>query len=52
MLLTSGYSEAALAADGHFDILRKPFELTAFENAIDQVIDKTRRSNRRRVRAG
>ena len=27
VLLTSGYSDAAQAADGRFDILRKPFEL-------------------------
>jgi PAS domain S-box-containing protein len=52
VLLTSGYSAAALAADGHFDILRKPFELTVFENAIDQAIDKARRNVGRRARAG
>ncbi len=52
VLLTSGYSAAALAADGHFDILRKPFELTAFEKAIDHAIDKARRNVGRRVRAG
>ena len=34
VLLTSGYSDAARAADGRFDILRKPFELTALERAI------------------
>jgi PAS domain S-box-containing protein len=51
VLLTSGYSAAALAADGHFDILRKPFELAAFENAIVQTIDKVRRGERRQARA-
>ena len=35
VLLTSGFSDAAQAADGHFDILRKPFELSALEHAID-----------------
>ena len=35
VLLTSGFSDAAQAADGHFDILRKPFELSALERAID-----------------
>jgi DNA-binding NtrC family response regulator len=34
VLLTSGYSDAAAAADGRFDILRKPFELAALEHAI------------------
>ena len=37
LLLTSGYSEAAQAADGRFDILRKPFELSALERAIETV---------------
>ena len=35
VLLTSGFSDAAQAADGRFDILRKPFELSALEHAID-----------------
>ena len=34
VLLTSGYSEAARAADGRFEVLRKPFELSALERAI------------------
>ena len=34
VLLTSGFSDAARAADGRFDILRKPFELAALERAI------------------
>jgi PAS domain S-box-containing protein len=38
VLLTSGYSDAAQAADGRFDILRKPFELTALERAIGAAI--------------
>jgi PAS domain S-box-containing protein len=35
VLLTSGFSDAAQAADGRFDILRKPFELAALEHAIE-----------------
>jgi PAS domain S-box-containing protein len=42
VLLTSGFSDAARAADGRFDILRKPFELTVLEHAIEQVIGDTR----------
>jgi DNA-binding NtrC family response regulator len=42
ILLTSGFSDAAQAADGRFDILRKPFELSALERAIDQVIGDAR----------
>jgi DNA-binding NtrC family response regulator len=38
VLLTSGFPDAAQAADGHFDILRKPFELAALERAIEQTI--------------
>ncbi|HEY2417901.1 MAG TPA: ATP-binding protein, partial [Steroidobacteraceae bacterium] len=39
VLLTSGFSDAAQAADGRFDILRKPFELSALEHAIDVVMN-------------
>jgi len=39
VLLTSGFSDAALAVDGRFDILRKPFELAALEHAIDVVLN-------------
>jgi CheY-like chemotaxis protein len=38
VLLTSGFSDAAQAADGHFGILRKPFELSALEHAIEVVM--------------
>ncbi|HTQ83660.1 MAG TPA: MASE1 domain-containing protein [Pseudolabrys sp.] len=38
VLLTSGFSDAARAADGRFDILRKPFELSALERAIETAI--------------
>jgi PAS domain S-box-containing protein len=37
VLLASGFSDAAQAADGRFDILRKPFELSALERAIETV---------------
>ncbi len=49
LLLTSGYSQAALAADGQFDILRKPFEMSALENAIEQALDKVRRGGFKRA---
>ena len=35
ILLTTGFTDAAEAVDGRFDILRKPFELTALERAIE-----------------
>jgi CheY-like chemotaxis protein len=35
VLLTSGFTAAAQAADGHFDILRKPFEMSALEHAVE-----------------
>jgi DNA-binding NtrC family response regulator len=43
VLLTSGFSDAARAADGRFDILRKPFELSALERAIETVTRGKRR---------
>ena len=50
VLLTSGFSDAAQAADGQFDILRKPFELSALERAIETSIGKYR--EKARARAG
>jgi DNA-binding NtrC family response regulator len=50
VLLTSGYSDAAQMADGRFDILRKPFELSALERAIEAVMGGRRA--KRRARAG
>jgi hypothetical protein len=47
VLLTSGFSDAAQAADGRFNILRKPFELSALERAIEQAVrggERRRRS--------
>ncbi|MEJ2377383.1 MAG: PAS domain S-box protein [Pseudolabrys sp.] len=38
VLLTSGYSDAAQLADGRFDILRKPFELSALERAVETAL--------------
>ena len=38
VLLTSGYSDAAQLADGRFDILRKPFELSALERAVEAAL--------------
>ena len=39
VLLTSGFSDATQAADGRFDILRKPFELSALEHAIEHAMN-------------
>ncbi len=38
VLLTTGYSDAAQQADGRFDILRKPFELSALERAVEAAL--------------
>ncbi len=48
VLLTSGFSDAARAADGRFDILRKPFELSALERALEQAIENARGEGRPR----
>jgi len=39
VLLTSGFSDAAQAVDGRFGILRKPFELSALERAIEYAMN-------------
>ncbi len=49
VLLTSGFSDAARAADGRFDILRKPFELSALERAVEQVVGCSRERTLRRA---
>jgi len=49
VLLTSGYSDAANLADGRFHILRKPFEFSALERAVEAVLNERR--GRRRARA-
>ena len=49
VLLTSGYSDAAQLADGRFDILRKPFELSLLERAVEAVMAERR--GKRRARA-
>jgi PAS domain S-box-containing protein len=49
VLLTSGYSDAAQMADGRFDILRKPFELSALERAIEAVMGGRRAKRRARA---
>ncbi len=51
VLLTSGFSDAARAADGRFDILRKPFELSALERAIETAM-KTSGYAKPRVNGG
>jgi len=49
VLLTTGYSDAAQAADGRFDILRKPFELAALERAIEAALAGPRGGKRARA---
>ena len=51
VLLTSGFSDAAQQADGRFAILRKPFELSALERAIEQAVEKVRGRGRRADRS-
>lgn len=48
VLLTSGYSEATQTVDGGFEILRKPFELAALEEAIAGAVARSGQ----RARAG
>ncbi len=45
VLLTSGYSDAAQLADDRFDILRKPFELSALERAVEAVMSGAARTS-------
>ena len=47
VLLTSGFSDAASAADGRFDILRKPFELSSLERAIETAMNGNGRGHKR-----
>jgi PAS domain S-box-containing protein len=46
VLLTTGFTDAAQAADGRFAILRKPFELAALERAVDVALRERRRERR------
>jgi CheY-like chemotaxis protein len=47
VLLTSGYSDAAQLADGRFNLLRKPFELSALERAVEVAMYGEGRKKRR-----
>jgi two-component system NtrC family sensor kinase len=51
LLLVSGFSDAAQAADGRFDILRKPFELSALEHAIEQAMENVTGVEQKRASA-
>jgi PAS domain S-box-containing protein len=54
VLLTTGFSDAAQSADGRFDILRKPYELSALERAVENALagaDKPKPKPKRRVKA-
>ena len=50
VLLTTGYSDVAAAAETRFPILRKPFELTALERAIREAMTGAVPAGRRAVR--
>ena len=50
VLLTTGYSEVAAAAEERFPILRKPFEVSALERAIRDALVGTRHRRARRTR--
>jgi PAS domain S-box-containing protein len=50
VLLTTGYSEVAAAAETRFAILRKPFELSALERAVRDAIAGTSNPALRRLR--
>jgi PAS domain S-box-containing protein len=43
VLLTTGFTDAAQGADERFDILRKPFELSALERAIEAALQNRNR---------
>jgi PAS domain S-box-containing protein len=49
VLLTTGYSEAAQLADGRFEILRKPFELSVLERAVEAAVGEMRSEARARA---
>jgi PAS domain S-box-containing protein len=50
VLLTTGYSDVAAAAETRFPILRKPFELAALERAIREAMTGTTTAARRAAR--
>jgi len=43
VLLTTGYSDVAVAAETRFPILRKPFELAGLQRAVGEVLGQVRR---------
>jgi CheY-like chemotaxis protein len=47
VLLTTGYSEVAAAAESRFPILRKPFELSGLERAVREAMKGTTPAARR-----
>jgi two-component system NtrC family sensor kinase len=50
VLLTTGYSEVAAAAESRFSILRKPFVLSSLERAVREAMAGTRTPPARRAR--
>jgi PAS domain S-box-containing protein len=49
-LLTTGYSDVAVAAESRFPILRKPFELSALDRAVREAMAGGAAAGRRAVR--
>ena len=45
VLLTTGYSDVAAAAETRFPILRKPFEVAALERAVSRALARGQRSD-------
>jgi PAS domain S-box-containing protein len=50
VLLTTGYSDIAVAAESRFPILRKPFELSALDRAVREAMAGAGAAGRRAVR--
>ena len=47
VLLTTGYSDVAAAAETRFPILRKPFEVAALERAVSKALLRSEVSNQK-----
>ncbi len=49
VLLTTGYSDVAAAAETHFPILRKPFEVAGLQRAVAEALARKSKSPKRRA---
>jgi DNA-binding NtrC family response regulator len=50
VLLTTGYSEVAMAGETRFPVLRKPFELAGLQRAVGEALRQVRRRAAERER--